>query len=367
MHEIVDATAAPDWAHLVPKVIAVSLVLGATTLVAVITGIGVQVLKGFTDIDIAAYVLWFALPTFIAVTQIAVLSVFVQVLVPQKFVGWGVMLAYVVSVVALTPAGFEHHLYSYAETPDVPLSDMNRMGRFWIGSAWFEVYWSAFALILIVVAYALWRRGTTAALRPRLRRMRARLRGRALGLLSLAAVVFVGSGVFIYYNTNILNTYTTAPRRDARLAEFEKQFLRYETVPQPRITAVTLDVQLYPRETRAVTTGSYRIHNPTSAPMTALHIAYPDRLSLDRLELTGATLEHDWPDLHYRIYRLDPAMQPGETRELRFATTLEERGFPNSAPLTRIVANGSFLENREITPSFGVERSALLKDRAKRR
>lgn len=367
MHEIVDATAAPDWAHLVPKVVAVSLVLGATMVVAMLTGIGVQLLKGFTDIDIPAYVLWLAVPTFVALTQIAALSVFVQVLVPQKFIGWGVMLAYVVSVVALTPAGLEHHLYSYAETTDVPLSDMNRMGRFWIGQAWFEVYWSAVALILIVVAYALWRRGTTVALRPRLRRIRSRLRGGALAVLSLAAVVWLGSGVFIYYNTNILNTYSTAPRRDARLAEFEKLFLRYENVPQPRITAVTLDVQLYPRETRAVTTGSYRIHNPTGAPMAALHIAYPDRLSLDRLELAGATIDRDWPDYHYRIYRLEPAMQPGETRELRFATTLEERGFPNSAPLTRVVANGSFLENREITPSFGVERAALLKDRAKRR
>ena len=112
-----------------------------------------------------------------------------------------------------------------------------------------------------------------------------------------------------------------------------------------------LDVQLYPREVRAVTTGSYRIENRTGAPIAALHLTYPERLQLDRVELAGASLDRDWPDEHYRIYKLEPAMQPGEVRELRFTTTLAERGFPNASPLTRIVDNGTFLDNTEITPS----------------
>ncbi len=367
MHEIVDATAAPSWAHLVPKIVAVTLVLGATSLVAVATGMLVQLLKGYTNFEVGAYLLWFALPTFVTAVQLAVLSVFVQVLVPQKFLGWGVMLVYIVATVALGTAGFEHNLYNYAGTSPVPLSDMNGMGRFWIGQAWFQLYWGAFALMLTVLAYALWARGTTVALRPRMKRLGARLHGGTLALLGAALIAWLGCGVFIYYNTNILNRYLTAHDRDAYLAHYEKQFLPYETLPQPRITAVTLDVQLYPRDVRAVTTGSYKIENRTNAPIAALHLAYPERTALDRFELAGATLEKSWPEYHYRIYKLEPAMQPGETQELRFATTLAERGFPNSAPLTRIVANGSFIDNSEITPTIGISRNGLLTDRAKRR
>jgi ABC-2 type transport system permease protein len=367
VHEIVDATAAPDWAHLVPKILAITLVLTATALVAVVTGVGVQLCKGYTDFELGGYLLWFALPAVVLAVQYAVLSVFVQVLVPQKFIGWGVMLAYIVTTVALSAAGFEHHLYEYAGSSPVPLSDMNGMGRFWIGQTWFQLYWSAFAVMLAVLAYALWRRGTTVALRPRLERVRTRLRGGALALFGAATLAWIGCGAFIYYNTNILNRYVTASEHDAILARFEQQFLRYETLPQPRITAVTLDVQLYPRDTRAVTTGSYRLQNRTPAPITALHVTYPERVTLDRLELAGATVDQAWPEYHYRIYKLDPAMQPGEIRELRFATTLAERGFPNGEPLTRIVANGTFLDNSEITPDIGVSRNGLLKDRAKRR
>jgi ABC-2 type transport system permease protein len=367
MHEIVDATAAPSWAHLVPKIVAITLVLSATMLVGVAAGIVVQLLKGYTHLELGAYLLWFALPTAVAAVQLAVLSVFVQVLVPQKFIGWGVMLGYIVTTVALNAAGFEHNLYNYAGTSPVPLSDMNGMGRFWIGQAWFQLYWSAFAVMLAVLAYALWRRGVTVALRPRLAQLRSRLRGGALVVFAAATLVWLGSGAFIYYNTNVLNRYVTAPDNDAFLAHYEATFLPYEAVPQPRITAVTLDVQLYPAEARAVTTGSYLIQNRTGASIGVLHLSYPERLVLDRFELAGATLERAWPEEHYRIYQISPAMQPGEIRELRFATTLAERGFPNGAPLTRIVANGSFVDSTEITPTIGVSRDGLLKDRAKRR
>ncbi|HEX3762745.1 MAG TPA: M1 family aminopeptidase, partial [Kofleriaceae bacterium] len=365
IHEIVDATAAPDWAHLVPKIVAITLVLASTTLAAIAAGVVTQLLKGYTHLELGAYLLWFALPTTIGAAQLAVLSVFVQVLVPQKYLGWGVMLIYIVASVALSTAGFEHNLYNYAGTPVMPRSDMNGAGRFWIGVAWFQLYWTAVALVLAVLSYALWRRGVVSGLRARIRR--ARLRGGALGLLAIGLVVWLGSGAYIYDNTNIRNRYVTAPERDARLARYEQQFLRYDSVPQPKVIAVTLDVQLYPREVRAVTTGRYRIQNRTAAPIDALHLAYPDLLELDRFELAGARLERDWPDDHYRIYKLDPAMQPGEIRELSFTTTLAERGFPNSRPLTRIVENGTFLDNSEITPTLGISQWGLLKDRAKRR
>ena len=60
-------------------------------------------------------------------------------------------------------------------------------------------------------------------------------------------------------------------------------------------------------------------------------------------------------------------MQAGEKRTLKFRTVFEEKGFPNSAPLTRIVGNGSFLNNYEVAPMLGMDDNLLLTDRAKRR
>ncbi|RYZ61689.1 MAG: aminopeptidase, partial [Proteobacteria bacterium] len=291
LHEIVDATAAPDWVHLLPKILAIALVLGACCIAGVLTGIGVQVARGYFHFDLAAYLLWFVLPTLVTCVQLAVLSVFLQVLVPQKYVGWALMLVYLVASMALSSAGYEHLLYSYASTPKVPLSDMNRAGRFWVAEAWLMVYWSAGATLLVLVAYLLWRRGSLVAWRPRLRQAARRLRGGARVALGLALAVFVTSGGWIFYNTNVLNRYRPAQARERRQADAEKALLAYETVPQPRIVAVVLDVAIYPKETRVVTHGSYRVENRTAAPIDVLHVGWHERLRLDTLEVPGGHLE----------------------------------------------------------------------------
>ncbi|HEU5294832.1 MAG TPA: M1 family aminopeptidase [Burkholderiaceae bacterium] len=367
MHEIVDATAAPDWAHLAPKIVAITLVLLATGVVAALSAAAVQLLKGYTAIDAAAYALWYVLPTTVAALLLAVLSVFVQVLVSQKFIGWALMLLQLVASIALASAGFEHNLYNYAGTPPVPLSDMNRLGHFWIGAWWLLAYWSAFATILAVLAYALWRRGATVALRPRLAQLKLRLRGPALALLVVATVAWIGLGVWVYVNTNVINRYVTAPQREQLAAEMEKTLLPFEQLSHPRITAVTVDVQLYPRETRALTSGRYTIDNPRGVPISDVHVQWGERTRLDAFDLAGATLKQEWPLFHYRIYTLATPLAPGESRELTFRTTLEERGFTNGAPLTRVVENGTFIDNSEITPSFGPQRDPFLKERSKRR
>jgi aminopeptidase N len=367
MHEIVDATAAPGWTHLVPKIGAIALVLVATGFVAVFTAMAIQLVKGYTRLEPLGYLAWYLWPTVVTALQVAVLSVLVQVLVPQKFIGWGVMLLYVVAATALSTAGFEHNLYHYAGTSPVPLSDMSGMSRFWVGQAWFQLYWSAFAVLLAVAAHAFWRRGPGGTLRQRWPQARARLRGGA-GVLALGAgLVFIGTGGFIYWNTNVLNPYLTQPEDEAMTAAAEKALLPYETVPQPRIIGVTLDVQLFPREARAVTRGTYVLENRSGVPIGELHLVMPRTLKLERMSFPGATLKTEHADWGYRIYTLAEPMLPGQRRELGFQTVLHERGFPNSGPLTRIVDNGTFLNNGEIAPAIGLTREMFLKDRSKRR
>ena len=367
IHDIVDATAAPAWAHLLPKVLAITGVLAATYGVGMLTGMGFQLAHGHTDFEVTGYLLWLVLPGVIGGLLLALLAVFVQVLVPVKAAGWAVMLVYVVASITLGTLGFEHTVYNYAATPPVPLSDMNGMGRFWVGRAWLQAYWLAFGLMLAVLAYGLWRRGTQDALGPRLRALPQRLAGRPAWLLGGTAAVWVGLGGWIFYNTNVLNRYQPATEAEARLADYERTFIAWRSLPRPTITHVTLAVDLFPRETRAVTRGSYLMENRTAAPLTEVHVRWDPSLKMTRLDLDGATVKKDHGDFHYRVYQLATPMAPGDKRTLQFESLLEQRGFPNGAPLTRIVANGSFLDNSEITPLIGMDLGGLLQDKAKRR
>lgn len=369
MHEIIDATGAPDWTHLVPKIIAIATVLASTTLFFTLAGIAFQALHGYFRFEILAYAAWFVWPMLFQALLLAVLAVVVQVLVPHKYIGWAVMLVYIVLTGVLNTLGFEHNLYMYAGTPPVPLSDMNGMARFWIGQAWFELYWTAFATILLVVAHVLWRRGAIVALRERLRQAGRHLRGGAGLVLAGAVLAWVGCGAWIFYNTNVLNRYVTQPEHDQRMADVEKTLLPFERVVQPRVADVTLGVELWPRAARAVTRGRYTLVNRSAQPIPAIHLQWSEDLRLDAVTLAGATPEShpDYERLHYRIYKLATPMQPGEQRTLAFTTTLEQRGFANGKPLTQVVPNGSFMNNLDIAPAVGFVRFGLLEDRAKRR
>jgi aminopeptidase N len=367
MHEIIDATAAPDWTHLLPKIVAIAAVLVSSMLLGVLAAIAWQAAHGFFRLEIGGYLAWFVWPMSIAAVQIAILTVFVQVLVSNKYIGWAVMLVYFVASVMLGNIGFEHNLYNYGGGPQVPLSDMNGLGRFWIGAAWFQLYWCAFATILLVLAHALWRRGTTVGLRPRLAQIGQHLRGAPVATLAVAALVWVASGGWIFYNSNVLNRYVTQPEHDRKMADFEKTLLPYEQVVQPRVADVTLKVDLFPRDARAVTHGTFTLVNRSTQPIPVLHLQWAENLALDSITFPGATVQTDYPRFHYRIYKLATPMQPGEQRTLAFTTTLAQRGFVNGRPMTSVVPNGSFVNNLEITPSVGFARVGLLEERAKRR
>ena len=367
IHEIVDATAAPDWAFVIPKILAITLVLLASYLVAALTAILFQLFHGYTGVSLSAYLLWFVLPGLITAVQLAALAVFVQALVPHKFMGWAVMLIYVVASVTMSTIGFEHNLYNFGGESGVPLSDMNGMGRFWVGRAWFHAYWLAFALMLLVATHLLWRRGAETRLAPRFARLRSRFVGSPGVIFGAAALAWAGIGGFIFYNTNVLNDYQTQPQREQLQANYEKELLPFEKLPQPKITDVVLDVELFPKRARALTKGTYTIENRTTAPVPAVHVRWASPLKMQTLEVEGAVMQKEYKDFDYRIYQFATPMQPGEKRVVRFTTLLEERGFPNSRPLTRIVDNGTFLDNSSVTPMIGMGRDMLLQDRSKRR
>lgn len=366
-HEIFDACPVPDWAFVVPKILAISLVLCAMIVVSVFAAVAAQAFKGYFDFEWSHYLLWYVVPASIETIMIAALAIFVQALSPHKYAGWGFMVLIQIALITLGNIGFEDRLYLYSSVGQVPLSDMNAQGTFWIGRAWFQVYWGAFALILSILAYALWRRGTETRLRPRLVRLPRRLGGFA-GVLSLLAVAaWAGSGAYIYYNTHILNEYRTSIGDDEWTADYEKTLYKFHTLPTPRITDVTLNVAIYPHDPRLVATGSYVVQNKTDKPQTEVHVRWMRNLQMTALAVAGAHVRTRFDRFHYVIYAFDKPLEPGAKTTVRFTTVWEQNGFKNRANLTRIVDNGTFVDSTEIAPVLGMDENFLLTDPVKRR
>jgi ABC-2 type transport system permease protein len=368
MHEIVDATPLPNWAYVVPKTLAVSLVLITTLLISVLAAVIVQAAKGYTNFELGKYLVWYVAPLAWDFTLVAILAVFIQALSPNKYVGWGLMVLYLILQIVASNIGLEHNLFVYGQAPQVPLSDLNDQGHFWKGAWWFRLYWGAFALLLLVGAHLLWRRGTETRFKPRLRRAPARLKGMPGVLAGTAVVTMALTGGWIFYNTNILNEYRTSDDNDQFAADYEKRYLAFEKLPQPEVAALRLNVDLYPDERRADIRGRYELVNLTDGPIRDVHVRQTDRLTrIVDVRFPGATLARFDEDFGYRIYRLAQPMAPGERRTVEFTTQRWQRGFVNGGADTRLVENGTFLDSSHLAPSIGMDRSGLLQERTKRR
>ncbi|WP_420126279.1 M1 family aminopeptidase [Longimicrobium sp.] len=366
MHELVDAAPMPSWVYVVSKTLAMGLVLMTMLLASVAASVALQLSLGFTELELGKYLLWHVLPTTWDMLLLAALAIFVQAISPHKAVGWGIMVLFLAWQQLNTAV--DHNLLRYGGTPGVPLSDMNGAGSFWVGAWTFRVYWGAFAVLLLVAAHLLWRRGTEVRLRPRLAFARRRLRGAPGWLAGAALLAFTETGAYGFYNTDVLNEYRTQGAGEAHMAAYEKKYGRYADLPQPRIVELTLDVALYPEERRAVTKGRYRLRNLTARAIPDIHV----RVLGDDLELAGATIPgarliRDDAEHGYRIYRLDRPMQPGEERVMAWETRLQIRGFRNQPTFTRLVENGTFLNESHLMPAIGLARAFTLQDPEARR
>ena len=159
MHEIIDSTALPNWAYFIPKVIAVAAVLIATLCIAALTAILVQLFRGYTAIELDKYLVWFILPYSVDMLMTAILAVFFQALSTSKYMGWGLMVIYLVASITLVSLGFEHPLYNFGDVGFVMVSDLNGADVGGAKSWWLRLYWGGVCLILSVIAYLLWRQG----------------------------------------------------------------------------------------------------------------------------------------------------------------------------------------------------------------
>jgi len=366
VHELIDASPLPNWAYVIPKTAALAFLFVAMLLLNVVAAIGLQLSLGFMDVELGKYVLWYVLPASFDWLLLAAVAIFVQALSPHKAIGWGVMVLFVIW--QEVNKFIQHNLLNYAGTPNVPFSDLNGAGSFWIGAWTFRLYWGAFAFLLLLVAHLLWRRGTEIRLKPRLALARRRLAGTPGWVAAAGLVTFVATGAYAYYNTNVLNDYETKEDTVARLVEYEKRFGKYRGVPQPTLEELALDIAVFPEERRAETKGRFVVRNLTAQPIADLHV----RLLGEGLELTGVTIPGaktilDDRSYSYRIYRLAQPLQPGDALPVTFETRRVVRGFRNELQETRLVENGTFLTEDELMPVLGMSNAGLIYDPELRR
>jgi ABC-2 type transport system permease protein len=345
--ENVDATPVPEWVLLVGKFLGLTLVLVALMAVVTLVAVLAQVVSGYHDFKIGQYLqvlfglqlVEFLIFAALAFTVVAVLN--------HKYLGQLAALVAYVLIMFSGVLGVEHNLLVYGASPAWSFTDMRGFGPTLGPWLWFKLYWAAWALLLAVTARLLWVRGRDGGFKPRLQIARLRLTRSTVGVAAMAAGLILTLGGFIFYNTNVLNEYITDDELVQRRAEYERQYGKYEGIPQPQRTATNLRVEIHPVRRTATIHGSYRLVNRDAVPIDSVHLEpafyVETRVRFDRPARVVVADEK----LGHAIYALDEPLQPGDSLTLSFDVQLEPRGFRNSGFRSSgagmaIIANGSY-------------------------
>ena len=364
--QMVDAAPMPDWILPVSKTLALCAVVTVLLFVMLLTSIGLQAVNGQMNFELHVYLRAVFLYNGFYYWMLCVLAVLVQIAVSNKWLGLLLVLAISIGLQSIGAFGFEHVLYGFA-IPQVVYSDMNGFGPVAAQAHALIGYWGCFCVLLILLGHLLYPRGVYASFAERAHEARARLSTPVLSTMGLFIVGFAAAGSWIFYNTNVLNTYQTSQDRQQRQADYERAYGRYENQPTPSYSDIDVQIDLFPQERRLASRGSGTLTNNKSMPIAEFVISVHPDMHVDELRIDRARLATADAVQGFYLFRLDAPLSPGASVPMRWKVSRSSRGFVNSNPDTELVPNGTFIASLAIMPMPGFDEERKLTDNAKRR
>ncbi|WP_018478889.1 ABC transporter permease/M1 family aminopeptidase [Pontibacter roseus] len=367
LSEIAHATPVPEWVLFMSKLLALGLVMVGWLAFLMSAGIVAQLVRGGSP-GIRLYLQGFFGLQLVDCLLFALLALFVHVLVNQKFVAHLVALLVYGFILFAPSLGVEHKLLVYGASPKWSYTDMVGYGISLVPWLWFKLYWVAWALLVGVAAKLLWVRSREGSVKSRFH-----LAGRRF-TRSTASVTFVSAGLvltlgsFIFYNTNVLNDYTSASESLEERAEYEKRYRQYKHRPQPLLTNTRLHVEIYPEQRQVDIRAIYFLVNSTKSTIDTIHLATTPGVQTTKVTFDRpATKLLADERLRHQMYALSAPLRPGDSLQLHFEAHYKTQGFTNSGADVSVMANSTNFRNYEWLPSIGYQDYRELDDAGSRK
>lgn len=147
--------------------------------------------------------------------------------------------------------------------------------------------------------------------------------------------------------------------------QYEKKFKKYETLPQPIITDVITEIQLYPFENSYKIDGTYTLVNQTDKPIRKILINFHPDLNIESA-VFRTNSESKKIDQEVTEIELNQPLQTGEKASLDFKISYHWSPVNGHDSFNAIIANGSFMRISRYFPTFGYQANNEIENEEKR-
>jgi len=362
----VDAMPYPNGIMLGAKTASLISVVALLLVVVMATSMAVQAAHGYYRFEIGTYLFSLFVVQSWDLYLFCILGVCIQAVSSNKFVGMLILIVVFLAMQVANSFGFEHVLYQIG-IPRVRGSDMNGWGHYLEPMTTVGAYWTLWMVLAAVVAHLFAQRGLVDAWRGRLAVAKQRFTVQVQTTSVVVALAIAALGTWIFYNTNVLNRYETADDVEAIQADYETLYRQYQGRPVPEAVAIDAQVDIFPSERRVESRGTAVLENVGRTPIAEIDLTVPRLLTVNRIDVPHATEIEVDPKRGFRRFELKEPLAAGARLTLGWNLSWKNPGFVNSNSTTRVVENGTFVDNSQIMPVVGYDARMELGDNNKRR
>ncbi len=364
--EVIDATPHSSMPALIAKTLALFVLACGLYLFNVLVGMGYQLMNGYTKFELDVYLgefLFNYLPLYLVTCT---LLVFIQVIVNHKYIGYFVSVLYLF-VIDLLWLVFDvnSNMVSVGSTPSMQYSDMNGFGPAVTSGLWFNAYWAAFGILLLLVAGIFMRRGKVSG-KEIWKVAGKNFNGPYKKFIIGAGALWVAIGVFVFYNVHILNETTNSDTQEQQVVDYEKKYKKYENVAMPKLAGANYFIDIFPQERNVEAEVEILLVNTNEVAIDSIHFTISDTWN-HQILIDGSEQVFADDELGYQIYQLASPMEPGDTLEMKVTAAYITKGFENEVSNLSVIENGTFLNNFDILPTLGYSSRFELSNKDKRK
>ena len=337
----------------ISKLISLWMVPFLLLVISILIGLGFQVTKGNASIEWSLYLSLFyyiGLPMLLA----AVLILTIQTLIKNRYVG--LTIATVITLLFCTGIGnmvdINHPLLRFADTLKIEYFDLNGFGKYRFAFLTKIVYNVGFALILLFLS-GIWRKNSSFSFKRLFKSSNTGFLQK--GILVLGGLFFMGFGSYIFYETNVKSPYITKEEQQDWSQQYEEKYRKFEEFPQPTITSVKTNVDLFPESNSYKVKGSYQLINNSDKAIDSLLLYIDDNIKLSSVGIPNSKLIQKDSNFGHYWYKLNKPLQPKEILNMNYSFTSDWSPFKGHTPFNSIIDNGSFMRMSRYFPVFGYQ------------
>ncbi len=365
--QMLDALPLPGWVPLLSKLFALFGLQALMLALAMVCGMLIQLLRGYFALEPGLYLYSLFLIQLPQYAALAVLAIALQVLINNKYLATFAMILYYIATISFGSMGLDHPMLLYGTFPRFVYSEMNGYGHFLVRERWFELYWAGAALMLVALSMVFWARGCNDELGSRLQLARRNLTVPVLSTFGAGLALFTAVGALLYYNLHVVGNFQTAWRHDEQLAQYERRYQQFAALPQPRVTDVSIRVDLRPEQRSMDVHGTFELENKSAQPISELFVSQ-DRDAAPLLQFsTPATALFADRERGFYGFALTRPLAPGARMTMTFTVSYAPRGVLGFGSDTPVMGDGTFFNN-DMLPRIGYLKSReLVDDRDRKR